>query len=62
MERFTSKMEGFKTVQKIQSTRKLFAGIECPECTKKSDNYAKEEVAKGHVCRLCGQPYSRCCC
>ena len=40
----------------------LFAGVACKECDVKHKQNLENERAKGHVCRMCGQPYGNCCC
>lgn len=40
----------------------LFAGVACPACWKKHLEHLEDEKKKGHVCRMCGQPYGNCCC
>lgn len=40
----------------------LFAGKVCGECWKIHLEKLDDERKRGHVCSLCGQPYSNCCC
>lgn len=40
----------------------LFAGVNCASCWGKHLLNAEAERKRGAVCRLCGQPYSFCCC
>jgi len=40
----------------------LFAGVCCAPCMGKHKQQLEEERKKGYVCRMCGQPYSNCCC
>lgn len=40
----------------------LFAGIVCPECYEKQLEKAEREHASGHMCLMCGKPYSECYC
>jgi len=42
--------------------RPLFAGINCEECWEKHKQHLNNQREKGHICRLCGQPYGACCC
>jgi len=42
--------------------RPLFAGKVCKDCWKKHLESLENERKKGHVCRMCGQPYGNCCC
>ena len=42
--------------------RPLFAGVNCADCWKKHQEHLELEKKKGHVCRMCGQPYGNCCC
>lgn len=40
----------------------LFAGAVCADCWKLHQAHLEDERKRGHVCRMCGQPYSNCCC
>jgi len=42
--------------------RPLFAGVNCKHCWEKHLEHAQQERKSGHVCRMCNQPYSFCCC
>ena len=37
----------------------LFTPHKCPGCEEAT---AEAEIRRGDVCRMCNQPYSRCCC
>jgi hypothetical protein len=39
-----------------------FAGHVCSECYDEFQENVKSEKARGHVCSMCGTPYSKCCC
>jgi len=40
----------------------LFAGVTCAPCWKKHQEDLETERKNGHVCRMCGKPYSACYC
>lgn len=40
----------------------LFSGRVCADCMEKHRKKLEQEIRDGHVCRMCGQPYSNCCC
>ena len=40
----------------------LFAGTACKKGWKRHQEKVEEERKRGHVCRLCGKPYSNCYC
>lgn len=40
----------------------LFAGIRCPDCYAEHLKEVERERAEGHVCMMCGKPYSECYC
>ena len=40
----------------------LFCGVACGPCAAKHEAHAQEEIKRGHVCRMCRKPYSKCCC
>lgn len=40
----------------------LFAGITCKACWEEHQEAIKEQRKKGHVCRMCGKEWLRCCC
>lgn len=40
----------------------LFAGCVCAPCWAKHLDFMETERRQGHVCRMCHQPYSNCCC
>ena len=42
--------------------RPLFAGIACDPCMVKHKEHLANQRKAGQVCRLCGSPYSACCC
>ena len=42
--------------------RPLFAGANCKQCWEKHLEFAENERKTGHVCRMCREPWSFCCC
>jgi hypothetical protein len=40
----------------------LFAGVICAKCNIEYGKQIENERKSGHVCRMCRQPYSLCCC
>ena len=40
----------------------LFAGCNCASCWGKHQQSLKDEVARGHVCGMCGKAYGACYC
>lgn len=40
----------------------LFAGRVCKSCWEEHLKAIKQEYKEGHVCRMCRQAYSECCC
>jgi len=53
---------GIKMTQDQIAGYPLFAGVVCAPCNEKHKEHLNEERRRGHVCRMCGQPYGNCCC